>query len=135
MFYSIVQFSKTLVFCLGSDLPMHSLGVSPRAYKQLFGIIFLSSFFSAFFQTLLGPRSPHIPGFFFARKLAFVFPLCDTLPAILSASGAKWQEDRERKMKQDSPAIPCSWDHSSSGHKGFPFLRVLCAYLANTAIL
>lgn len=125
MFYSVVQFSKNLVFCLGSDRPMHSLGVSLRVYKQLFGIIFWApSLHSSGHFLVLG--APTFLGFF-ARKLAFVFPLCHTLPAIVSASGAKQQEDRERKMKGDSPAIPCSWNHSSSGHKGFPFLRVLCA--------
>uniref|UniRef100_A0A8C0JU09 Rho guanine nucleotide exchange factor 4 n=1 Tax=Canis lupus dingo TaxID=286419 RepID=A0A8C0JU09_CANLU len=107
---------------------MHSLGVSPVAYEQLLRISFLSSFLSAFFQTLPDSRSTYIPGFLqdcwllFSNFATYFLPSC--LP--LGPSGSR----RERKMKQDSPPIPCFWVHSSSGHKRFPFLRVLGACLA-----
>lgn len=46
MVYSLVQFSKSLVYWLESDACVHSSGVRLEVHKQIYGVTFLSFSFS-----------------------------------------------------------------------------------------
>lgn len=96
----VVQFSKSVTFCLGSDSGLCSSGVSLWVHKQFYEVAFLSS-------------SPWSPQYFLVPwDFSFQSParnLCHTPAATESTSGAKhWRENSKRLFS------PHSWDHSSS---------------------
>ena len=57
----IDQFSKPLVFCLGSDPYIHSLEVIPEVHTQSYGITLLCSLLFTITPTLFGSLRPPFP--------------------------------------------------------------------------
>lgn len=113
----VVQFSKSMTFCLGSDSCLCSSGVSPWVHKQFYEVAFLSS----------SPCLPSIfrsPGAFlfslWPEIQVFIYSLCHTPAATESTSGTKHQRESSKRLCSPHP-----WDHSSSlGVLGSPLLSL-----------